>query len=335
MVAEDPDEPLPGAAAEVGNLTDRRVGQDAIEQRLDLLIPDQSRADGHGPHVAMIEVVGSALREGHVRGDAEEFTAALDQPVEVAAGGVRLSEERARDHHLLVLDLDDLGPVQGAVHGADHGVGKALVAAVAEGRLAVLGDASRYNECLDDGRPDTSSTLHDLRFRQLSGLGAFSLREDTLDIGPVLEPAARGSLCGCPASLAHRKAAAQAGRGPTAEVRIGLRLADLPGLGVFSLVTDLVEVLRYELVEFTTRSGIAVSYRRPVVEVGRTRVLAQDAVRLAARRRSVVVGVVQVGPRILIGGAVSWGGAMVLLVPRRGCVVAEGTVLVRRARSRR
>ncbi|MDI9884524.1 hypothetical protein QMZ92_08950 [Streptomyces sp. HNM0645] len=43
-----------------------------------------------------------------------------------------------------------------------------------------------------------------------------------------------------------------------------------------------VGVLRYELVEFTTRSGIAVSYRRPVVEVGRTQVLAQDAVRLAA-----------------------------------------------------
>ncbi|MGA5215444.1 hypothetical protein ACPCAE_05110 [Streptomyces cinereoruber] len=41
-------------------------------------------------------------------------------------------------------------------------------------------------------------------------------------------------------------------------------------------------VLQYELVEFTTRSGIAVSYRRPVVEVGRTQVLAQDAVRLAA-----------------------------------------------------
>ncbi|GGS98632.1 hypothetical protein GCM10010286_24330 [Streptomyces toxytricini] len=85
----------------------------------------------------------------------------------------------------------------------------------------------------------------------------------------------------------------------------------------------------YELVEFTTRSGIAVTCRRPVFEAGGTRVLAQDTVRLAARRRSVVLGVVQVGSGILIGGAVSWGGAMVLLVPRCGCVVAEGTVLVR------
>ncbi|MDI3405409.1 recombination directionality factor [Streptomyces cavernicola] len=119
-----------------------------------------------------------------------------------------------------------------------------------------------------------------------------------------LEPAgARGSLCGCPVSLADRKAAAQAGRGPTPEVRIGFRLADLPELGVFSLVSSSWElaaevpalaaalgaaavpalgVLRYELVEFSTRSGIAVSYRRPVVEIGRTQALARDAVRLAA-----------------------------------------------------
>ncbi|MER5972815.1 hypothetical protein ABT112_24295 [Streptomyces sp. NPDC002055] len=119
-----------------------------------------------------------------------------------------------------------------------------------------------------------------------------------------LEPAtARGSLCGCPTSLADRKAAAQAGRGPIPEVRIGFRLADLPELGVFSFVSTSWElaaelpalaaaldlaavpalgVLRCELVEFITRSGLAVSYRRPVVEVCRTQVLAQDAVRLAA-----------------------------------------------------
>ncbi|MEU8622559.1 hypothetical protein [Streptomyces sp. NPDC048623] len=53
-----------------------------------------------------------------------------------------------------------------------------------------------------------------------------------------LEPAgAFGSLCGCPASLADRRAAAQAGRGPTPEVRIDFRLADLPELGVFDLVS--------------------------------------------------------------------------------------------------
>ncbi|WP_159026543.1 hypothetical protein [Streptomyces vietnamensis] len=43
-----------------------------------------------------------------------------------------------------------------------------------------------------------------------------------------------------------------------------------------------VGALRYELVEFTTRSGIDVSYRRPVVEIGRTQALAQEAMRLAA-----------------------------------------------------
>ena len=51
-----------------------------------------------------------------------------------------------------------------------------------------------------------------------------------------------------------------------------LAVAVVPALGV----------LRCELVEFITRSGLAVSYRRPVVEVDRTQVLAQDAVRLAA-----------------------------------------------------
>ncbi|MFI9584683.1 hypothetical protein ACIHCQ_23225 [Streptomyces sp. NPDC052236] len=106
-----------------------------------------------------------------------------------------------------------------------------------------------------------------------------------------LEPAAaRGSVCGCPAGLADRKAAAKAGRGPTPEARLRFRLADLPELGAFSLTStswDFAEelptlvgalnaadtpalcVLQYELVEFATLSGIDVSYRKPVVEVGR------------------------------------------------------------------
>lgn len=117
-----------------------------------------------------------------------------------------------------------------------------------------------------------------------------------------LEPSGtRGSLCGCPAGLADRKAAAQAGRGPMPEALIRFRLADLPELGVFCLVssswefaaelpevvaaleaaaTPALGVLRYELVEFTTRSGIAVSFRRPVVEADRA--LVQDSVQLAA-----------------------------------------------------
>ncbi|WP_369367847.1 hypothetical protein AB5L52_37275 [Streptomyces sp. CG4] len=147
----------------------------------------------------------------------------------------------------------------------------------------------------------------------LDGRGAVSLRMVMRGPGETfhvcdgtrfLEPTgARGSLCGCPTSLADRKVAAQAGRGPMPEVRIDFRLVDLPELGVFSFVSTSWElaaelpalaaaldaeavpalgVLRCELVEFITCSGLAVSYRRPVVEVGRTQVLAQDAVRLAA-----------------------------------------------------
>lgn len=110
---------------------------------------------------------------------------------------------------------------------------------------------------------------------------------------------ARASLCGCPTNLADRKAAAQARRGPMPEVRIGFRTTDLPELGMFSFVSTSWElaaelpalaaaldvaavpalgVLRCELVEFITRSELAVSYRRPVVEIGGTQVLAQDAV---------------------------------------------------------
>ncbi|MFD9817149.1 hypothetical protein [Streptomyces sp. NPDC059080] len=147
----------------------------------------------------------------------------------------------------------------------------------------------------------------------LDGRGAVSLRMVMRGPGEAFHVcdgtrflesgSARGSLCGCPTSLADRKAAAQAGRGPIPEVRIGFRLADLPELGMFSFVSASWELaaglpalsaaldaaavpasreLRCELVEFITRSGLAVSYRRPVIEVGRSQVLAQDAVRLAA-----------------------------------------------------
>ncbi|MFI7345959.1 hypothetical protein ACIBSR_06775 [Streptomyces sp. NPDC049936] len=139
-----------------------------------------------------------------------------------------------------------------------------------------------------------------LRMTMRGGGRAFHVCDGTR----FLEPAgARGTLCGCPVRLADRKVAAQAGRGPMPEVRIGFRLADRPQLGVFSLVStswglaaDLPAlttalaaaavpvsgVLRYKRVEITTRSGIAVSYRRPVIEMGNAPPLAQDDVRLAA-----------------------------------------------------
>lgn len=81
------------------------------------------------------------------------------------------------------------------------------------------------------------------------------------------------------------------------------RLSDLPEAGTFQLVSTSWEfaealpsleralneaggpalcVLRYELVEFTTRSGVEVSYRKPVVEVAGRLAGGQEDVRLAA-----------------------------------------------------
>lgn len=97
-----------------------------------------------------------------------------------------------------------------------------------------------------------------------------------------------GQPCGCPTTLQERKAAAKAGHGPKPDMRIAFRLADDPELGKFRLMTgsweflksietvwrDLDAVggpalctLKLELVEFTTKSGIEVSYRKPVLQV--------------------------------------------------------------------
>lgn len=95
-----------------------------------------------------------------------------------------------------------------------------------------------------------------------------------------------GAECGCPMSLADRKAEAKAGTGPKPDITLKFRLADDPGLGYFlfttgswSLVNDLNDIerslldapvtalLRLELVEYTTKKGKDVSYTRPVIEV--------------------------------------------------------------------
>ncbi len=95
-----------------------------------------------------------------------------------------------------------------------------------------------------------------------------------------------GEPCGCPRSLADRKAEAKAGTGPKPDISLRFRLASDPDLGYFlfttgswSLVNDLAEiergleaapvraVLRLELVEYTTKKGRDVSYTRPVVEI--------------------------------------------------------------------
>ncbi|GGJ33911.1 recombination directionality factor [Streptomyces brasiliensis] len=104
-----------------------------------------------------------------------------------------------------------------------------------------------------------------------------------------LEPMSEsGDLCGCPSTLKERKAEALAGRGPVPATQIRFRLADLPTIGLFTLNSSswaLAEslprlrralsleggpvqcMLRYQIVEFTTQSGLEVSYRRPVVEL--------------------------------------------------------------------
>ncbi|MEO6082806.1 MAG: hypothetical protein ABIQ18_06850 [Umezawaea sp.] len=95
-----------------------------------------------------------------------------------------------------------------------------------------------------------------------------------------------GNACGCPRSLADRKAAAKKGTGPKPDITLKFRLAAEPDLGYFvlttgswSLVNDLAEiergladapvraVLRLELVEYTTKGGKDVSYTRPVIEI--------------------------------------------------------------------
>ncbi|MFC9585383.1 hypothetical protein ACFVJ8_21475 [Streptomyces yangpuensis] len=182
--------------------------------------------------------------------------------------------------------------------------------AVAEALGGLLGGVPRLSKNGDEHALEVQ-TRCDRVCILLEDSGAVSLRMVLRGAGGTLhvcdgkrylEPSgARGSLCGCPAGLADRKAAAQAGRGPMPEVLISFRLADLPELGVFCLVssswklaaevpelaavldvaaTPTLGVLRYELVEFTTRSGIAVSFRRPVIEVGR--VLSQESLQLAA-----------------------------------------------------
>lgn len=86
-------------------------------------------------------------------------------------------------------------------------------------------------------------------------------------------------------------------------MHLRFRLSDLPEAGTFQLVSTSWElagslpslehaldevggpalcVLRYELVEFTTRSGVEVCYRKPVVEVAGRLAGGQEDLRLAA-----------------------------------------------------
>jgi hypothetical protein len=97
-----------------------------------------------------------------------------------------------------------------------------------------------------------------------------------------------GQPCGCPSLLADRKAQARSGRGPAPHVKVSFRLAEDYDLGVgqftstsWDLLVALHEVrnaldavggealceLSLELVEYTTKAGRFVSYRKPVITV--------------------------------------------------------------------
>jgi hypothetical protein len=96
-----------------------------------------------------------------------------------------------------------------------------------------------------------------------------------------------GSLCGCPPTLAERKQAAKDFIGPPPSITFFFTLAEDPELGRFKFQTGswtLAEILHeyenalasidgpavatltLELVEYTTKAGRFVSYRKPVLD---------------------------------------------------------------------
>ncbi|MFI8263694.1 hypothetical protein [Streptomyces sp. NPDC085665] len=98
----------------------------------------------------------------------------------------------------------------------------------------------------------------------------------------------RGRPCNCPRLMEDRKAAAKSKRGPSPSISVTFRLADDYDLGLFRFQTGswkLAEVLHtvenalekvggealcsleLELVEYTTKKGRDVSYRKPVIKV--------------------------------------------------------------------
>lgn len=97
----------------------------------------------------------------------------------------------------------------------------------------------------------------------------------------------RGAPCGCPMFFKDRKEAAKNYRGPSPSIKVLFRLADDPELGLFAFQTgawtmaevlhtyedalervggEAIATLRLELVQYTTKAGRAVEYRKPVLE---------------------------------------------------------------------
>lgn len=101
-------------------------------------------------------------------------------------------------------------------------------------------------------------------------------------------PEDAGTRCGCPELLADRKAFEKSGRGPGPSTNLYFRLTRDPDIGVFRFQSSswkLAETvdglaaalaraegqvkgeLRLELVEFRTKAGVDVSYRKPVIKI--------------------------------------------------------------------
>ncbi|MFF4578233.1 hypothetical protein ACFY15_07515 [Streptomyces sp. NPDC001373] len=98
----------------------------------------------------------------------------------------------------------------------------------------------------------------------------------------------KGQPCGCPPLMEDRKAQAKSGRGPAPDTNLVFRLAEDYDLGKFrfksaswklaEVVHEIDEALSrhkgevlaelcLELVEFTTKSGQGVRYRKPMITV--------------------------------------------------------------------
>ncbi|MFF4392403.1 hypothetical protein ACFY0G_37480 [Streptomyces sp. NPDC001552] len=98
----------------------------------------------------------------------------------------------------------------------------------------------------------------------------------------------RGKPCRCPELMEDRKATAKAKRGPAPSISVTFRLAEDYDLGLFRFQTtswklaevlhevenaldkvggDALCTLELELVEYTTKKGRDVSYRKPVIHV--------------------------------------------------------------------
>ncbi|MFG2778218.1 DUF6009 family protein [Streptomyces prunicolor] len=114
----------------------------------------------------------------------------------------------------------------------------------------------------------------------------------------------KGQPCGCPPLLEDRRLAAREGRGPTPSIDLTFRIAAAPMLGEFHFTTgswqfatqfsDLMVALErvggpavcdltMELVVFTTKTGMGVCYRKPVVTVlGSPDTVAQEPLPKAA-----------------------------------------------------